>query len=215
MKIVAISDTHTKHRLIDRDDIPIDTDILLHAGDITWNGEYSVLDDFNEWLGHLSWIEHKIVIAGNHDLSLQSNPTLAESYLTNATYLRDSSINIDGIEIYGSPWCPRFGAWAFYDDRGEDMAKHWVKMVEGYKPDILMTHGPAYGTLDLVPGGIHAGCEELAKAIAIAKPKLHVCGHIHEGYGQVQVGDTLHVNASTVNRSYMVVHKPQIIEIDF
>lgn len=215
MKICAISDTHSKHRLIDISLIPADTDLLIHAGDITWTGEYNILADFNAWLEKLSWIEHKVVIAGNHDRSLEKQPGLAQGILTNAIYLCDSMVDIEGLRIYGSAWTPQFGRnWAFMAERGKDIARFWRCLAEGQvKPDILLTHGPPHGILDTVYSGEQAGCEELAKAVAIVKPKLHVFGHIHEGYGRIEKDGTLFVNAATVDEHYRPTNPPQIITL--
>jgi len=54
--------------------------------------------------------------------------------------------------------------------------------------DIVMTHGPAANHLDLCArDGNRAGCEHLWRALERVKPRLHCCGHIHEGYGVEQV----------------------------
>ena len=45
-----------------------DGDILIHAGDFTRCGHLQEVRDFNTWLGTLPH-KHKIVIAGNHELS--------------------------------------------------------------------------------------------------------------------------------------------------
>lgn len=216
MKICAISDTHGKHRMIDLGLIPADVDMLVHTGDMTWTGEYDVLADFNEWLQELSWIEHKIVIGGNHDKSLERQRGLAQAILSNASYLEDDLIEIDGFKIYGSPWAPRFGNWGFYADRGLEMAKKWRHLTSGQvKPDILLTHTPPYGILDMVDSGQNVGCEELAKAIRIVNPKLHVFGHIHEGYGRYRerADSTIFVNAAICDGKYRPLNKPQIITL--
>ena len=61
MRLVLISDTHGDH---DHLTVP-DGDVLIHAGDMTENGEVSEVRDFNRWLGTLPH-KHKLVIAGNH-----------------------------------------------------------------------------------------------------------------------------------------------------
>ena len=43
-------------------------DILLHCGDFTDLGKEEEVEDFNNWIGELPY-KHKIVIAGNHELS--------------------------------------------------------------------------------------------------------------------------------------------------
>jgi predicted phosphohydrolase len=54
----------------------------------------------------LTQFKHKIVIAGNHDffLSSMSPKEVQEKYLTSCTYLQDSSVTIEGLKIYGTPW---------------------------------------------------------------------------------------------------------------
>jgi len=66
VRVVMISDTHGKHREIRR--IPAG-DVLIHAGDITASGELKQLRDFEKWMGTLPH-PHKVVIAGNHDKTL-------------------------------------------------------------------------------------------------------------------------------------------------
>jgi Icc-related predicted phosphoesterase len=45
------------------------------------------------------------------------------------------------------------------------------------------------------------------------KPKVHIFGHIHEGYGEVKIGDTHYYNASYVNLGYVPVNDPFLIEV--
>lgn len=64
LRCVCISDTHTKHKSLQ---LP-PGDVLIHAGDFTFGGSPSEIQDFNSWLGGLNF-EHKVVIAGNHEIS--------------------------------------------------------------------------------------------------------------------------------------------------
>jgi len=118
-----------------------DGDVLIHAGDFTLTGHVSEVKKFHTWLGTLPY-KHKIVIAGNHDMSLDpshdkslqkmfyqhysnlyegglgdgDNDLSAEDMkklLTNCVYLEDSWINLYGYKIYGSPWTPEFGSMGF------------------------------------------------------------------------------------------------------
>ena len=73
MRIVCISDTHERHEEIA---VP-PGDILIHAGDMTWQGERKPIEDFNAWLGTLPH-RHKIVVAGNHDFGLWRQADLYE-----------------------------------------------------------------------------------------------------------------------------------------
>ncbi|MEY4540707.1 MAG: hypothetical protein RLZZ306_2464, partial [Bacteroidota bacterium] len=51
---------------------------------------------------------HKIVIAGNHDLYFEAVPSVANLLITNAIYLNDSGIEIEGLKIWGSPISPNY-----------------------------------------------------------------------------------------------------------
>ncbi len=59
-------------------------------------------------------------------------------------YLEDSETTINGIRIWGSPWQPEFGGWAFNLPRGEECLEKWEMIPEGI--DVLITHGPPIGT---------------------------------------------------------------------
>src|SRR4030042_3074064 len=114
MKIVLLSDTH---RLHDTLSVP-PGDLLIHAGDVGRRGTLEELQAFNDFLGRLPH-PHKILIAGNRDYSFERQPAESRSILTNAIYLQDEEISVDGVRIYGSPWQPPFMNTAFNLQRGE------------------------------------------------------------------------------------------------
>jgi len=195
---VAISDTHGFYWDIE---VP-DGDVLIHAGDITGQGTYENLEDFNEWLATLPH-KHKIVIAGNHDWCCEWDQARCRGILTNAVYLQDEAVYIEGFKIYGSPHSPTFYDWAFNLDRGAPLREKWDLIPNDV--DVLVTHGPPWGILDEVANSMklmNVGCQDLGDAVDRVKPKVHVFGHIHEGYGTQQEPDTLFVNASINTARY-------------
>lgn len=197
-RFVAISDTHGFYHRID---VP-DGDILIHAGDITGQGTYEDLEDFNEWLGSLPH-KHKIIVAGNHDWCFEWDKERCRKILTNAIYLQDEAIEIEGFKIYGSPWQPEFFQWAFNLKRGAELREKWDLIPNDV--DVLVTHGPPWGILDEVANSQmlrNVGCQDLGDAVDRVKPKVHVFGHIHEGYGTQQEPETLFVNASINTARY-------------
>ena len=207
MRIVVVSDTHNMH---DRIEIP-DGDVLVHGGDCLGHGTLEELDALDRFLGTLPH-PHKILIAGNHDWCFERDAVAARRLVRNAIYLEDSGIELDGTKFYGSPWQPWFFDWAFNLERGEPLRKVWAKIPED--TDVLITHGPPHGILDRTIHGELAGCEELVKRVDAVKPKLHLFGHIHEGYGTEQRGDTLFVNASTCDVRYETVNAPVVLTLD-
>ena len=205
MKLIAISDTHGLHGSLT---IP-DGDFLIHAGDLTRHGTLEDVIDFNNFLAALPH-PHKIVTAGNHDFCFEKNRKACEEILTNCIYLQDQEVTIEGVRFYGSPWQPWFYDWAFNLQRGSEIRAKWDLIPEGI--DILITHGPPYGIGDLTARGDNAGCQDLLKVVEKIKPRVHIFGHIHEGYGVTSNGVTAFINASTCDQVYNPVNQPVVYE---
>lgn len=208
MKIIFISDTHGKHHRIE---LP-EGDMIIHSGDISDNGRVNEVEEFLAWFTSLDY-KYKIFIAGNHDFYFENKPQnfIQEFMPKDVYYLCDSGVKIEGHYIYGSPITPFFYNWAFNRHRGDDIKRYWDLISEG--TDILITHGPAYGILDRTESGDNAGCEDLLSAIKRVKPKYHLFGHIHEGYGTFETDETVFINGSSLDENYLAVHSPMIIEI--
>ena len=186
VSIVCISDTHNSQPTLP------DGDVLIHAGDLTQSGT------FEELQRAISWISaqphpFKVVIAGNHDFLLDVNwrgrscsynddKACTRDMLEwgDIIYLENSESTITcasgrQLRIYGSPYSARHGSWAFQYPRSENV---WEGTISE-KVDILVTHGPPRGHLDLLT----LGCPHLLREVWRVRPKLHVFGHIHEGAG--------------------------------
>lgn len=165
--------------------------------------------------------ELKLVIAGNHDISLDSEyyysrsgtlhrrrhdddasetPEAIKALYTSAAaqeagivYMEEETRTFElstgaVFTVYASPYQPEFCRWAFAYPRSEDRfnpvpgAENPVPGFPGV--DLMLTHGPPMGVLDrVVWGGERVGCEFLRRAVERARPRVHVFGHIHEGYG--------------------------------
>ncbi|MGC8119994.1 metallophosphatase domain-containing protein [Marinobacter sp. VGCF2001] len=210
MKLICISDTHSLHRRIPE---ILDGDVLIHAGDCLGQGTLENITDFNDWLGTLPH-RYKIVIAGNHDWAFQETPQHARQALTNAIYLEDSGVEIEGVRFWGSPWTPTFLDWAFMLDRGEPLQEKWQLIPDS--TDVLITHGPPKGIGDEANMGFksqNVGCADLLARIQELALKAHIFGHIHEGYGEYQQGQATLINASTCNARYEPRNAPIVIDL--
>ena len=204
-KITYISDTHGSHNELNLKG----GDILVHCGDFTSQGEYTIKQDFNTWLGKQDY-SYKIVIAGNHELTMEKFPILTRKLITNATYLEEESIVIEGLKFYGSPYTPAFFNWAFNVNSNE-IYKHWEKIPQDTQ--ILITHGPPYKILDKNGDGDHCGDKSIMYYINKIKP-LHVAfGHIHSGHGTITKNGTKFINASILDNSYNLVYDPIEVKI--
>lgn len=226
VRFVCISDTHGLHQELTWR-LP-EGDVLLHAGDFSMSGGLDEVQDFARWLRSLPY-RRKVVIAGNHDLSLDGDYTgnrspggeevrqvrkaFLEACGTDVNYLEDQECEVDGIRIYGTPHQPEFGDWAFNVPRGQHLLEKWSAIPAGVQ--ILLVHGPALGHGDLcVPSGHRAGCLDLLTDVqGRIKPEFLVCGHVHESAGVTFDGTTHFLNASSVNEEYEVVHPPLVFDV--
>lgn len=211
MKIVIISDTHTQEEKVK---LP-EGDILIHAGDYDIRN-LEQLEKLNSWFGKQNF-KHKICIAGNHDFYLESLPDeSAETILTNVHYLENSSVTIEGIKFWGSPYTPIFHDWAFMME-SEMLRENWEEIPND--SDIVITHGPAYGINDQLRKangdlGMNVGCPYLRERLKEVKPKYHICGHIHEAYGIYKDANTVYINASLLDEMYHMGNEPIVIDYE-
>lgn len=175
MKIAAFSDCHWLYKDIKK--FP-KADILIFAGDWCGNGFYmEETTSFIEWFKNLPY-RNKVVIPGNHDRFCEWNFSLCKDLFkqADAHLLVDEKINIEGVSIYGTPWCTEFNGWAFM--RPESELKEIYKRIPN-NLDILVTHTPPMGICD--PSNY--GSDELRKRLNNVDYKIHICGHNHGGYG--------------------------------
>lgn len=233
LKITAISDTHCYHSRLNL----AGGDILIHAGDISGTGRKEEVKAFIQWFEKQPY-EYKIFIAGNHDKSfdpkfhrdggipsdrhkVESNAAewvkeLLDGFIENPNhfYLENTSCEIKDIKFWGSPWTPWFHGefWAFNKQRGDEINEVWQQIPMG--TDFVITHGPSYMKLDKVEQygssnyGEYVGCEMLDRRLQEVKPIMHICGHIHEGYGY-EYGNGIHyINAACMNMNYIFKNKP-------
>ena len=206
MKIVSLSDTHTKHRQIT---IP-KGDILIYAGDFEIRNIIDLVE-MRDWLNELPF-KYIVTIFGNHDFTEPaSNEYLKEVFGKKIHYLCNDSIIIKGLRIWGSSYSPLFNDWAWMKS-DNNLKEIWDKIPKG--TNIVVTHAPCYGILDQVlPRMESVGSRTLKDRIKEIKPSIHLCGHIHESAGRYTDGKTDYFNVSVLDDMYQLVNEPTIIEI--
>jgi Icc-related predicted phosphoesterase len=191
MRIWHISDTHGHHKQLV---VPKNIDMVIHSGDASnYKDPYrneAEMRDFVSWMYKLP-IEHKVFVAGNHDTSVEKGLVHPEDIKNlGISYLYMETIEIAGFKIWGSPYCPRYGDWAFMKGRDKMMSKVWDFM--DMSADIIITHTAPMYILDATSSRIfdpsinaainvikNVGCKSLYKKILEAEPILHCFGHIH------------------------------------
>lgn len=223
LRILHLSDTHQKHRELS---IPEGIDLVIHSGDAA-NPKDPYTNEpqfryFMNWFKSLP-IKYKVFIAGNHDSSVEKRLISREDFeLNNIIYLEHESTQIEGLNIFGSPYTPEFHNWAF-NVRRDRLVDYWSAIPEN--TDILVTHGPPKWILDN-DLGVNLGCNALYKRIKNL-PNLKICqfGHIHnrkESNGRYYNRGTYidpstnirYINASCVDLRYNLQPGNIITEID-
>lgn len=180
-KIWHFSDTHNLHRQIN---VPEGIDIAIFTGDCS--NPFDVFrnlpeaEDFIKWYSELN-IPCKIFIAGNHDAAFaKGRITRSQLFDLGIIYLENEGVEIDGIKIWGSPITPTFGNWYFMKPRHK-MHELWSHIPDD--TDIIVTHGPPKGILDLSIDRDNnldqCGCASLVKHVERIRPRYVMFGHIH------------------------------------
>jgi len=169
-QITAISDTHGKHGLLR---LP-PCDVLIHLGDACDAGNDEELRDFFAWF-NMQNAQHKIFVAGNHDLPFDLFPEGAAKMLPeNVLFMENSIVEIDDLVIASVKAVP------------------WMQeIVEIDEPvDLLLSHGAPLGILD---EGL--GCPALKSLIDKCRPKYALFGHVHQAtYASIRYNETECVN---------------------
>ncbi len=202
MKILHLSDTHGAHHRLG--EVP-EADIVVHSGDFCMVGEEREALDFINWFCDLPH-RHKIFICGNHDACMYG--ANIDGLDSNVHYLCNSGVEIDGLKFYGVP--------LFMEDSMSNRhARNFAAIPED--TDILITHTPAYGIMDLddsISGKlIHYGCHELLEAVRKVRPRAHLFGHIHSQHGVTTQDGIIFSNGAIMNDDYTELNTPINIEV--
>ncbi|KAI9163843.1 putative rhamnogalacturonate lyase C [Paramyrothecium foliicola] len=233
VRIVCISDTHN-------DDctgsLP-DGDILIHAGDMTDDGTTEELDAAYKWIAALPH-KVKIIIAGNHDLGLDSKhpnylPDAVKMFTSEAAkaagihYIdrETREIPLDGstdsqghaVTVYGNPLQPDFlksrYAFTYLPHPSNGALAAWEDAPTSTTSSIWVTHGGPQGHLDWIPIPPLRGCEVQASAVAKARPVLAVFGHFHISHGAEIV--TWKTDSNEVEKTDQLVKDGEAALLDF
>jgi Icc-related predicted phosphoesterase len=231
--VYAASDLHGQ-----LPDVPEDADVLLLAGDLCPDfrpygsrGGYVdesgtrqrdwMLNDFNRWVDAAlkGGVKEVAYTWGNHDF-VGEKAWLVKDIVrwVPATLLCDRTAMVQGLRVFGTPWVPGLPYWAFYG-RDEALAARADLVPEDL--DVLMSHGPPYGHGDYIPGGsekqvskygnltgLNVGDTALELAILAKRPKVTICGHIHEDYGRHNCRGNPVVNVAAVDENYVLRPEP-------
>ena len=184
MKLLAFSDLHRDleqgARLVE---MSAEADVVIGAGDFA-----SMHEGLDETIAALSGIATPtVLVPGNNETVDALRDSVRE--WPAATVLHGEGTSIGGVEFFGlgagipvTPW-----DWSF--DLDDDEA---TGMLAGCPEGaVLVLHSPPKGHCDSAGGDTHFGSPALLTAIEEKRPRLAVCGHIHESWGcEGEIGTT-------------------------
>jgi len=137
-------------------------------------------------------------VPGNHDLRDPAPQTAAQN-------CDQRRAEIAGISIVGLGGAgpTKFGFPYEWPEKEADLALRRV-LGEGSAPiDVLLSHTPPRATaLDRTQRGAHVGSRAVRRWIARARPRLFLCGHIHEAWGATKLDGVPCVNAGALGEPY-------------
>ena len=184
MKLLAFSDLHRDlGQAAQLVEMSTEADVVIGAGDFA-----SVHEGLEETIGALAGIEAPTVLVPGNNETEEALRAAAAGWSA-ATVLHGEGTTIAGAEFFGlgagvpaTPW-----DWSFdLDDKAA--AEKLSPCPDGA---ILVLHSPPQGHCDDNGNGDHFGSPALLQAIEEKRPRLAVCGHIHESWGcQSQIGTT-------------------------
>lgn len=211
MRLVCLSDLHGH-----LPEVP-EADVVCIVGDVSPVEYDRDVDKVSRWMEDtfVPWVDklpcRKVCLVwGNHDFVAELRTI---DLPDKVTVLQDSSIDIDGIIIYGSPWTPRLSRWAFYT------AHPTVAFDNIPKCDVLLTHCPPridrYGTVT-DPEHSYYGMDFGSGALVepSRRSRLHLFGHVHTGDHRLRsINGTYYRNVSILDEDYDEVYRPAVIDI--
>jgi len=238
LRMVVISDTHGFEGALSKfaseedgnphsnDFLLPHADVLLHCGDFAASGsrktQRAAARRLDEFLARQTHIPEKIVVKGNHDPDSTAKVLFPGS---KAIYVRSSStISVNGVHIALEPFSRRMA----YRNSRRQSASASSAASSFPKCDILVSHEPPKHVLDLTYHGFSAGSFYLKDLVERAehKPRLWLCGHIHESRGIVtkqfqsneedESDSTIVINASNANsgRANRIVSGAVVVEVE-
>lgn len=186
MKILAFVDTHGNktafNKIVEKSK---QADILVCAGDISNWGEHLeelilILKKANKEL---------LIIPGNHETAEQIKKLHKKFEFV--IPIHEGSYKLKDYLFFG------YGEGGF--SKEEPVLKRIIPKFKKTIKDskvILVTHAPPYGTkLDFLIGSNHTGCKTITDFIKDIKPKLAICGHLHENFNKKDIiNKTLIIN---------------------
>jgi Icc-related predicted phosphoesterase len=188
VKLLAFSDLHRDLEQGKRvAELAAAVDVVVGAGDFA-----SVHRGLEETIAVLRPIERPTVLVPGNNETDEALCAACQEWEA-VSVLHGNGTVIDGMPFFGlgagvptTPW-----DWSF-DLTEEEAAQRLSACPEGC---VLVVHSPPKGHVDLTAAGQHLGSAAVLAAIEAKRPRVALCGHIHESWGrESRLGETRILN---------------------
>ena len=212
MRILHISDTHSKHRELPP--LP-NADIIIHSGMNNHRNSFDygiavlfIDSSFYPVVSFINWFcdlpfQHKIFIAGNHDLCMYGVDSI-DGLPNNVHYLCNNSIEISNVTFFGIP--------LFMEDIMDGSFDRMINDIPD-NTNVLITHQAPYGFCDEY-GEHHCGDRALReKTDMLPSLRCHLYGHQHEANAMIACNGIIFSNAAVLDNHYNLIANSRVIEL--
>ncbi len=194
-RLLLLTDIHGNERNV-RKLSRIERDLTIVAGDIadcggTVEEAHAILEELASQGPPVVWVP------GNCD-----TPLVVEAPPPRNTFLiHGVSIVVEGLAFAGAGGGTYSPFSTPFEMSDEELGSVVEKAIAGRdKVDIVVTHVPPKESgLDRVSSGEYVGSVSLRSLLVRVRPRLHVCGHIHESWGVASIGGVLSINPGPLN----------------
>lgn len=189
MRIYAVADIHgnvDRLRRIREVVSHHQPDVLVAAGDVI---NYIQPEKTFQALDRLGL--PVLMVRGNSDPGYIEKSMGKFSRLTSLHLNRITVKSIHFVGLSGTVPLPFRNRVRFFE---KNLMEKIMPMVDSQT--VLVVHTPPWEGCDQVAGRFHSGSKQVRALIEKTRPRLVICGHIHEAAGVEALGDTLVVNCA-------------------
>ncbi len=198
MKIIALPDLHNGlTSLSEISNNLSQVDLVLLVGDLTNGGPAQDASQVVQLVRRFN--ASVLAIPGNWDTPEIENYLSQESINLHRRHIRREGLTFVGmgLSLPGIVPTPNEITEADFETFFTEINSN---LLPG-EPDILICHQPPYGTQnDLAQGKVHVGSKTVRKFIERNQPLICFTGHIHEGVGIDQIGNTKIINPGPLSK---------------
>lgn len=207
LRILGLADLHDQTKMIDtlRDTA---ADFIAFCGDLHDDSYHSAAKPAAVALAKLGM--PVLIVPGNNDhkdvvRNLWKEAGFTMLHRSSFRYEDYGFLGMGGMGMRNSNVLRQSANYYHQDEEVYDSLATGYREISGSSKIIVLTHQPPRGARDTVYNGRSTGSISLYRFVREFQPELLLCGHIHEGRGEAQIGRSRIINVGEGRRGYAVL----------